>query len=319
MPVNVFDIINPQYRLVKQKGDVGIEIEVETKSLLDKPSPLPWRNKGDGSLRGNGYEFITLNPLSVKDKDKEIDSICDFISKINPVHDSPRTSVHVHCNIQDLTVVQTWTFLTAYYLLENLLFKFCSPDREGNTFCPRLSEVDSAVDGFINDVKYAIPFTTFRADKYKYMGGSPYCITRFGSFELRGLEGGKYNAKQIKNWTDIILHLKEASKKYASPALLLDRYFYIGGAILPELLPLEFISFFTSQKGWQGLLKDNACLIGHVAYSVDWLKYEVMVEQEAVRYKDMLYKPKATQFAVEGQININPVPPNPVFVDEIDF
>lgn len=174
------------FRLPKRastSGDVGIEIEVEGDNL-PRPDEY-WRCERDGSLRGESMEYVLEEPLKLP---KALDALAHldacYIRGNTNVHESVRAGVHIHINVQKLTVVELFSFMTAYLILEDLLIKYCGEYREGNLFCLRTRDAEfllHTLEGVASKKNYE----AFSSDMLRYASMNVCSLWRYGSLEFR--------------------------------------------------------------------------------------------------------------------------------------
>src|SRR5574341_1811147 len=88
--------------------EIGIEVETEGNFL---PNVVPsWNIKHDGSLRGNSKEYVLKAPCSrIKAKEK-LDLLYDAL-KVNGIDDSKRCGVHIHLNVRNNTIEETFNIV----------------------------------------------------------------------------------------------------------------------------------------------------------------------------------------------------------------
>ena len=129
--LKIQDIYN--YRR-KVDGDVGLEFEMEGEGLPEIFSN-DWISEHDGSLRGESYEYVARQPFKVTEYRKKIADLMSQIKEKATVHNSKRTSVHVHINVRELTMNQLLNYYLLFKLFEVPLLHFCGKSRVGNRFC----------------------------------------------------------------------------------------------------------------------------------------------------------------------------------------
>lgn len=254
-------------------GHVGIEIEVEATGRLPVITDDIWTSKPESSLRGHCMEYITINPIKVDSSfQSNVLSLTNRLntSVINPSQDSPRTSIHVHVNVCDFNPVQLLTFITAYWLFENPLFNYCGPLRKSNLFCLRLADAEGALEIVKSGIQTNDFFSALNGDRIRYSGMNLNAVYKFGSVEFRGMRGTT-DPEIIGAWTKALWHLKMASKKYADPSELLDKYALQGSSnFLKELFPAKFANILQEYKNWDEGVHANACTLSTMAYSEKW-------------------------------------------------
>lgn len=187
--------------------EIGIEVEVEGNYLPDHING--WNIKGDGSLRGNGLEYILPQPVGRNVYEKRINLLYDTFHKppfsINP---SDRCGVHIHLNCRELEFEQIFNFIVLYLICEDLLMHWCGDEREGNSFCLRAKDAEWLIYQLINDKKnHSFNYST-NMETFKYASINIAALRRYGSLEFRGL-GTPITAKPIINWINILLALKD--------------------------------------------------------------------------------------------------------------
>ncbi len=189
---------------VRSEQVIGIEVEVEnTGSIGRVPKGSPWTMITDGSLRNNGHEFITspipanyapavLNQLMTQILNQD----CSF---------SPRTSVHVHLNMQDVEVGQAMDFVLLYSVFERLFYKFAGRGRIRNIFCVPITETSFLPGMSKNGVATAW-------SKYTGLNLSPLSTrgesTGYGTIEFRHMHG-TFDVAKLSIWINFITMLKE--------------------------------------------------------------------------------------------------------------
>lgn len=197
-------------------AQIGLEIELENFRLERIPEEERrmldnwWHFGGDDSLRGKwGVEAKFRQPLSGQNA---VDAIRELIeaaerNQITPEL-SPRTSVHVHLDVRDMTFEQYHNFLAVYACVEPLLFGWVKGGRDKNPYCLPLKAVLGDVhnmrklreDGF-----HHILHGAFSHQKYAALNLSATC--GFGSIEFRHL-GGCFDYDRLITWVNIILCIK---------------------------------------------------------------------------------------------------------------
>lgn len=261
-------------------GDVGIEIEVEAKSPVLVESDV-WSTKDEGSLRG-GKEYVTKYPIFcdtlLKDRIEYVTKRVDT-PKAKVDYKSDRTSVHIHKNVTKFTTSQVWAICTAYWLLENVLFKYCGDSRESNSFCLRLKDAEGLMKQALLDFSYEKPFGSLRAELLKYAGLNIATIYRLGSLEFRGMKGS-VDPQEIYNWTIGINHLCEKTRlQFSNPEEIMDWYFKNGPTKLIDLLLFNPIKNEINKiKKVNDLVEENAFRLIDLAYGRDWNAYEAKLE-----------------------------------------
>lgn len=131
----------PDDKFVLPTCRIGLELEIENVPPADPPAEVNkyWSVKRDGSLRNNGMEYVTPDPVFGKDLREAVENLCKYITphtKHGFFQKSERTSLHVHMDVRDIeTTRQFFSFVALYMSLERTLFRYFNDEREGNIFC----------------------------------------------------------------------------------------------------------------------------------------------------------------------------------------
>ncbi len=233
---------------------IGIEVEVENVSGVSMPRGSAWQTVSDGSLRNNGIEFIT-QPIRACDAPKILHQLMSGILN-QECHFSPRTSVHIHLNVQDIQSHQVQDMVMLYTVFERLFYRFAGRGRIRNIFCVPLCETSLLTEMSEKELgkdwnKYTgLNLVTIRGDRD---GGSAY-----GTIEFRQMHGTP-NVEKLCLWIDLITSLKTYVMNTSS-----------------KIIRNTIISM-DDDFDFHQLLRD---IFGHKA---DWLKYDG-VEEIKVAY-----------------------------------
>lgn len=178
---------------------MGVELEIE--NTTEAAGGLRgFRVEKDGSLRNNGWEFITY-PMYYNCLTERLTTFFNN-NDFNESNYSERCSVHVHANCRDLTLDQVASIVLIYQVVEKLLFKFIGEDRDKNIFCVPLSEttITYRLINRIADQNYNV----FRDwNKYTALNLMPLCNLEQGTIEFRHM-AGTYTVEFILAWLRII-------------------------------------------------------------------------------------------------------------------
>jgi hypothetical protein len=199
---------------------VGIEIEIEAEYPIFPEKG--WRLVPDGSLRGYCGEYVS-DPVTVENaKEKVFNLYNKFEERKVLVKDSMRAGVHVHVNCQDLTLRQLFTFLAAYYCLEELLTEELGEERQGNLFCLRLSDAEFANNALLYVLQAkTVDHNIFNNNNLRYAAANLVSLSKFGTIEFRALKTPT-SPEPIIDWVETLQELYKGSKKYNNPAELLS-------------------------------------------------------------------------------------------------
>ena len=217
--------IRNKFGVGKTTGAIGIEIEAEGRNLLVRTEE--WDVVGDGSLE-DGVEYVLREPTSLKGARSALVSLQEALAGRGAVlKQSARTSVHVHVNVQSLSMKEMYTFVTAYLVLEGVLTRFCGKDREGNLFCLRAGDAEYRVASLANavrtkDIDYLLD------DDHRYSAINTCSLGRFGSLEFRAMRGSA-DFNTIHNWAAMLLLLRNKSRLFDSPQDIIKVFSLSGG------------------------------------------------------------------------------------------
>lgn len=215
--MKILDII----RCSEQAGDIGVEIEMEA-DRIPSPNDLPraWKLERDGSLRGESGEFVLRKPVPVSELDSVFaelrQAMVNAKTRIRPTY---RAGVHIHINVQDLTPKQLITFITCYFILEEVLLSYCDKSRVGNHFCLRMSDASYLMDRLITLIETEDLHVLDNED-LRYASLNVTSLFKYGSIEFRSLESSDDFGK-IKTWARILHHLKIFAQSVNNPTDLL--------------------------------------------------------------------------------------------------
>ncbi|MBD3261820.1 MAG: hypothetical protein GF334_09185 [Candidatus Altiarchaeales archaeon] len=294
---------------------IGLELEVEALNgsslkFLPQVSTAWWSTKGEGSLR-HGLEYVTKAPIPIDlQKPRRIRALTDKLEAarghINET--SFRTSTHVHVNCLDYTPTEIMTAATAYWLTENLLFKYYGKDRESNNFCLRLKDAEGLIKIVEKDVEQKTPFVSLDTDLIRYAGLNLNSLWKFGTIEFRGMRG-TIDFQTIDEWSREAESLVHTSiETFKSPEEILDFYFFQGtDRLIDALYSQSFRLRFKKNPNREDLVDENAYRISKFCYSTDWEKFSKIPEPKKQRSATQRRTPFNTT-AQFDQIWVNDIP-----------
>lgn len=264
-----------------KSGDLGIEVEVESKKALPHWESSNWAVVKENSLRFEGYEFISKSPFKAdEDLINKLDHLVKFLStKGDMIHDSPRTSVHVHCNVSRFGIPHIYNCVVGFWLFENLLARYCGEDREGNLFCLRLKDAEAVLDYWIADTQNVSPFRSL-GDKVRYAGLNTSAIQKYGSLEVR-LMRGSLDTALINRWALAMHGLFQACQQFQHPGDLFDKYIGLDKVTFMQLFfDGPFLRELRSIRGWEEMIDESAADLVNFAYCADWPKFFDAVDKK---------------------------------------
>lgn len=253
----------------EQRGDIGIEIEMEADHMPHPDDVGPkWKLERDGSLRGESGEFVLRTPVSEDKLDEVFENLSDILvksgTKVRPTY---RAGVHVHINVQDLTPRQLITFITLYFMFEEVLLSYCDKSRTGNHFCMRMSDASYLLLALTEAIT-SEDLTRLNDENLRYAALNVTSLFKYGSIEFRALESTR-DFDKIKTWSRILYRLKEFSKTVGKPTDVLglaseQGFVSFGKAVFGDFYA-PFSKFMTEEAIQTGVRN-----IQFAAYSRNW-------------------------------------------------
>lgn len=210
--------VREYFGLPHTEGEVGVEIEVEGTKLPEINSG-GWRTDRDGSLRGLvSREYVFAKPVPRQEVGKTLQYFGDSLRKYKAEvdHNSTRTGVHVHLNMQDKTFKQVITTYCLYSCMEDLFVKFSGEHREGNLFCLRNKDAGFLVD-YVKQTVKTQDWTRFGNDIIRYASINLCALPKYGSLEFRSMRG-TVDPDLINTWVNMLLKVKDSSLQYNDPS-----------------------------------------------------------------------------------------------------
>lgn len=257
----------------KTSGDLGVEIEVEGEGLPELNEY--WRTERDGSLRGESAEYVLRKPLTSEGVAK---ALCyldkKYIDAGTVVHDSVRAGVHVHVNVQDITVVELFSFITAYVVLEDLLVNYCGEYREGNLFCLRVRDADYlmyCLEKAAKDKAYG----NLHTDLLRYASMNVKSLRQYGSLEFRAMRGTR-DLGVINTWANLLLNLRNVAKEFDSPKDIIKFYEEHGAESFLERFLGEYKEEVSNHLTKEFNLQDGIVRAYDLATATDWDGYKTL-------------------------------------------
>lgn len=210
------DAIRDIFGLHKVDGEIGIEIEAEGQRFPTEHLPSPWFVTRDGSLRGNGFEYVLSEPINRNEVKPTLSSLIDAFDKNSTrINDSPRAGVHIHINCQELSRLKVFNIIILYLLFEKLMINYCGDSRKGNLFCLSAEDAEAIITG-LRDVALRQSFSPMMSDEYRYASINVTALQKFGSLEFRSLQTPQ-NFLEIEPWIKLLLKIKDAALKIETP------------------------------------------------------------------------------------------------------
>jgi hypothetical protein len=187
--------------------EIGIEVEVENHQWERQPKGL-WVVKGDGSLRNNGAEWIT-NPVAARWAPQALEDLLGGTCLTKDCCFSPRTSIHVHYNVQQMSTAQVTDVVLLYTALEPLFYKFTGRGRIKNIYCVPLMDTTLITGMNYNNLSNTIESWS------KYTGLNLLPIRELGTIEARHMHG-TFDHKKVVTWIRMWIKLIDFCIKVGS-------------------------------------------------------------------------------------------------------
>jgi len=182
---------------------VGLECEIERLESHGDAESLGWNVTTDGSLRNNGFEFIS-KPVPVAKASEMFQGLHGTIKLIGDDPFSQRTSIHVHANCANLTAQVTRNIVLMYALYEEAFFLLCSPERRDNIHCTPLTET------YLPTI-YSCSLSTMISRWHKYTALNIKPLSTQGTIEFRHMHGHD-DTELLDEWLTVISNLITVSK-----------------------------------------------------------------------------------------------------------
>jgi hypothetical protein len=259
------------------KGEVGIELEVIGSGLPSAfQKTTAWQQKVDGSVKVRkgevAFEYVMKQPVG---RVKFISTVKELLEEFQAVKAKVAegrisNSNHVHINAQQLTLQQVYTWLSVYFIFEELLCRWAGEDRVSNLFCLRARDAE----GLILMLRKAASEDAFsgftQAKQYRYSAVNVTSLSKFGSLEFRALRG-TCDVEVIENWVNTLLCIKDKSLEYKNPVHVLEdfsRRSPIG--FIRHIIPEGLRNFMYHQTDFQDVMYEGARLVQDFAFATKW-------------------------------------------------
>lgn len=280
-----------------RQGEVGIEIEVEG-TALPRTIPSHWVIHEEHSLRGESAEYVLRNPVDRTKVPRVLNYLRDRLLE-NPETQAfmgPNTSVHIHLNVQGMTLRQLYTYLTLQVIFDDLLVEYSGPTRKGNLFCLRAKDAEYMLAVVCDTLRRATSGVHVLRydDTIRYSSINLVSLGKYGSVEIRSFRG-TVDPDEIATWIEMLLCIKDASLTFRDPLDVIESFSILGqGGFLRRVLPPRFINTLMGYTNAAQRLQDGMRLAQEIAFAATW---------EAAR--------EATQSEpYPAAVDNNPPPPN---------
>lgn len=255
----------------------GVEVEFEgsgiTANSLYIHTTKTWKVVPDGSLRGESFEAVMRKPLGLAETCTAVKELYTLTTNNGAkIHDSMRAGLHVHLNCQNITMKRLFTFMTAYYCLEDLIVDYLGEERAGNLFCLRLSDAEDlsfAVETAIA-CKNIMNSNHFTNDNLRYAAMNLVSLSKFGTLEFRAMRTPT-SPEPVIEWLKILDHMFINVKKFNDPAELVSAMSANGEKeVISALLPEDFAKKLYSRPDFEFVLYRCIRNIQHWVFQTNW-------------------------------------------------
>jgi hypothetical protein len=259
-----------------QTGDVGVEIEMEANNMPSADSVSNyWRLERDPSLRGESGEFVLRKPIPVSELDEAFLEIKSALKRHKTeVKETYRAGIHVHVNVQDLTPKQLITFISTYFMMEEVLLSYCDKSRSGNHFCLRMTDASYTLD-LISEAVAKADLSLLNTEDLRYASLNVTSLFKYGSIEFRALES-TVDFSKIKQWATVLHQLKVFAKTINNPTDILGEASALGFSEFAKVILggcyREFKPFVTEEKLRKGIRN-----IQYALHSRSWSEVDLNI------------------------------------------
>jgi hypothetical protein len=256
----------------EKEREIGIEIELELKNA---PSVISfWTTHSDGSIHAppgfTGVEYVLKQPLSRKWAKRALNHLEGKLRDAGTIFlNSSRTSVHIHLNCIGMSIRQIYTLATLYYVFEEILVDYISPERAGNLFCLRLKDAEFQLTSLREGIEKGYPNLLIDHD-LRYSALNFASLPKFGSLEFRAMRSTT-KTEDITRWLNYLLALKDAAKVYSSPIAVIEAFSALGAkTFLETTFPGDLAAPLSEGRNTTEMMYAGIRLIQDIAYASEW-------------------------------------------------
>lgn len=292
----------------KEPDCLGVEVELEGKNVMAAGFDVLayWKPHADNSLRnfngGQCIEYVSKMPYNMEDTIKSIDVLYKFLTDPEvKVHDSYRTSIHVHLNFGLETFRTIYNFITLSLIVDELLVSQNGDHRIGNNFCLRAKDAVGQVDNLIWSIqKGSDIFGINMHDRYSSINFAS--LMKFGSIEFRSLEC-TVNKGRLIHWINTLSHMKKVSREFTNPIEIISKFSQLGPQGFLFYIFGPYALKYVAVPGYEGMLKTGMRLAQDFAYCSEW---KAMAKEELTKPKAKMKKaPKMFEWPDEAAPAVN--------------
>jgi len=178
--------------------------------------PAGWVLHNDQSLR-NGYEFVTTPAVYGQDIQNRIDS---FYAKKFNYSGGPRTSTHIHVDMQDSSPAVLQSLVMVVYTIEDALYQIVDEGRKFGGYSVALVDMPpSRLRNLLNPASQSMFYRAIHVNQNRdrYYGLN-FHVGRHGTCEFRYFPGAP-SKLELESWVDLVIAIKNMAIKYSPQAL----------------------------------------------------------------------------------------------------
>lgn len=194
----------PQVRKGTLVSTTKIGVEVEMENVTNPPRISGWRAERDGSLRNRGIEYVFDGPIGGSSACTRLKNLDKFLPTDKTF--GPRTSVHIHVDVRDLTWKQTCDMVILYAMAEPYLFEICGKSRDESIYSLAIYRGQKQIENLITILERG-PLRVNENYCTKYSAINLLALRDFGSLEFRGHHGSS-DPDVLVNWINHLLKIK---------------------------------------------------------------------------------------------------------------
>lgn len=208
------------YDEIDDYGDMDSEAQEEARDEWYTRNsggiPSGWTLHNDQSLR-NGFEFVTTPAVfgqAIQDR------INNFYAKKYNYSGGPRTSTHIHVDMQDCTPAVLQSLVMIVYTIEDALYQIVDEGRKFGGYSVALVDMPpSRLRNLLNPANqnmfYRAIHVSQNRDRYY---GLNFHVGRHGTCEFRYFPGAP-SKQELESWVDLVIAIKNMAIKYSPQAL----------------------------------------------------------------------------------------------------
>ena len=192
---------------------IGIEFELENLAGNFQKNVVKgdiWADTHDGSLRGDGREYVTRFPVKEDEIIAALENIYAAAKGTMEPLTSLRTSAHIHVNALDMDPESLSLFLAAGVMAEPYILTI---NDEYRKFCGYCNDSTSAVGHVISELFRRKTFNVNLSSRY--YGINPMSVNKHGTVEFRHFSVPATIEEAVRN-INICLSIKQVAVEVAS-------------------------------------------------------------------------------------------------------